>query len=143
MGKKGQSVWVWLAMDLETRRIVAVHFGTRQGPDAQAFVNKIPLIYRKHACIDTDRHRSYEKPLWRCNHTRWRKGDGMTSHLERFNLTLRTRIARLQRRSLHFSKSHLIHKATILHFIHHYNQHLAPRIVEQARKRREARRSAR
>lgn len=129
VGSKENPVWIWLAMDLESRRIVAVHFGDRTLEDARAFKEKLPPIYLEHACIDTDGLAAYRKIFLWCDHGRWRKGDGMTSHIERFNLTLRTRIARLTRRSLCFSRKLNRHKAFIINFIQHYNRFMAPRIA--------------
>ena len=129
VGSKDNTVWIWSAMDLETWRIVAVHIGGREDADAQAFVEKIPDIYLKHACIDTDGLRSYKTHFASMDHTAWKKGSGMTSHIERFHLTMRTRVARLQRKSLCFSKKLSHHKAFIINFIQHYNEHFAPKIA--------------
>ena len=129
VGKKSVQVWVWLAMDVETRRIVTVWIGGHELEDAWAFRQKIPQWYLDHACVDTDRlHADKHIFNWR-RHIAWNKGEGMTNHIERFNLTLRTRLAHLNRKSLCFSKSLVIHKAYILNFIHHYNEHLAPKLA--------------
>ncbi|MGZ8215805.1 IS1 family transposase, partial [Methylomagnum sp.] len=44
---------------------------------------------------------------------------GQTSHIERFNNTLRQRVARLARQTLSFSKSLENHIGAIWYFIHH------------------------
>lgn len=132
-------IWIWLALDMETRRIVAVHFGGREVEDAREFIAKIPAAYLKHAVIDTDGLAAYEKPLFegRCDHYQWvGKGSGMTNHIERFNGTLRRKCARLTRRSYCFSKCLWHHKKSILKTIHDYNNEDAPRIVKEHAKRK-------
>lgn len=130
MGSKRDQAWIWLAMDLETRRIVACWVGKRELSDARAFFERVPQEYFS-GCIDTDRLIHYRSVLFGYGdvHTRWAKGSGMTSHIERFNLTMRNQLARLGRKTLKFSKkwSHL--RAFVFHFLHHYNLHLAPRIA--------------
>lgn len=44
-----------------------------------------------------------------------------TNHVERFNCTLRQRLGRLVRETFSFSKSDLMHHATLAYFIHRYN----------------------
>jgi insertion element IS1 protein InsB len=53
------------------------------------------------------------------------KETGQTSHIERFNCTLRQRISRLVRKTLSFSKKLSNHIGAIWNFIHHYNSTLA------------------
>ena len=130
VGSKKNRAWIWLAMDLESRRIVAAWIGGRELVDAHEFANRIPSYYfEKQACVDTDRLKAYEHIFPKSVHTAWDKGSGMTNLIERFNLTLRTRLARLNRKSLCFSKSMLHHKAFIFNFIHHYNDVIAPRLA--------------
>ena len=46
---------------------------------------------------------------------------GETAHVERWNTTLRQRLARFVRMTLSFSKSELMHEACLLLFLHRYN----------------------
>lgn len=136
---KSNVIWIWLAMDIETRRIVAIHFGGRTEEDAREFIAKIPRSYLEHAVIDTDGLAAYEKPLFegRYAHYQWvGKGSGMTNYIERFNGTLRRKCARLTRKSYCFSKNLWYHKMSILQTIHDYNRDDAPRIVAEHAKRR-------
>ena len=50
------------------------------------------------------------------------KGAGQTRHVERWNNTLRQRLARFVRQTLSFSKSGRMHKICLLLFVHDYNQ---------------------
>jgi insertion element IS1 protein InsB len=54
-------------------------------------------------------------------HTASGKATGQTSHVERWNNTLRQRLARFVRRTLSFSKSETMHEICLRLFIHRYN----------------------
>jgi IS1 family transposase len=54
-------------------------------------------------------------------HTAVGKESGQTAHIERWNLTLRQRLAGFVRRTLSFSKSSQMHEACLRLFIHRYN----------------------
>jgi insertion element IS1 protein InsB len=49
------------------------------------------------------------------------KETGETAHVERWNNTLRQRLARFVRMTLSFSKSEVMHEAYLLLFLHLYN----------------------
>ncbi|PSO81021.1 MAG: hypothetical protein BRC44_05585 [Cyanobacteria bacterium QS_4_48_99] len=49
------------------------------------------------------------------------KNTGLTAHVERWNNTLRQRLARFVRRTLSFSKSELMHENALRLFFHRYN----------------------
>ena len=53
------------------------------------------------------------------------KETGETAHVERWNNTLRQRLARFVRMSLAFSKSGVLHVACLLLFLHRYNRERA------------------
>jgi insertion element IS1 protein InsB len=53
------------------------------------------------------------------------KETGETVHVERWNNTLRQRLARFVRMTLAFSKSVLMHEACLLLFLHRYNRERA------------------
>src|SRR6059058_3943089 len=54
-------------------------------------------------------------------HTAVWKETGETAHVERWNNTLRQRLARFVRMTLSFSKSVLMHEACLLLFLYRYN----------------------
>jgi IS1 family transposase len=66
----------------------------------------------------TDGWPSYHRLLPREHHT---KGRGGTLRVEQQHLNFRTRIKRLQRRTICFSKSDKMHDAVIKLYIHHSN----------------------
>ena len=49
-------------------------------------------------------------------------GRGPTTHIERFNNTLRQRLGRLVRKILSFSRCPLMHESVIHLFLHRYNR---------------------
>jgi insertion element IS1 protein InsB len=49
------------------------------------------------------------------------KETGETAHVERWNKTLRQRLARFVRKTLSFSKSLFMHEACLRLFLHRYN----------------------
>jgi IS1 family transposase len=55
-------------------------------------------------------------------HTAVGKETGETAHVERWNNTLRQRLARFVRMTLSFSKSIIMHEACLLLFLHRYNE---------------------
>ena len=54
------------------------------------------------------------------------KETGLTAHVERWNNTLRQRLARFVRKTLSFSKSETIHDLVLQFFIINYNLQLSP-----------------
>lgn len=121
---KGNKQWVWLAMDAQTREIVGVHVGDRSAVSAEALWRSMPGVYRQCAVIYTDYWDSYGLVLPPQRHRPVGKESGLTNYIERFNCTLRQRVARLVRKTLSFSKKLENHVAAIWRFVHHYNQQL-------------------
>jgi len=121
VGNKGNKQWVWLAIDRETRQIIAFHVGDRSKNSAKQLWEKIPEVYRNKAVFYTDEYDSYVGVIPESQHRPVTKGTGKTNHIERFNCTLRQRISRLVRKSLSFSKKLINHIGAIKYFICHYN----------------------
>jgi IS1 family transposase len=55
------------------------------------------------------------------HHSAVGKETGETAHVERWNNTLRQRLARFVRMTLSFSKSEVMHEACLLLFLHRYH----------------------
>lgn len=119
---KGNKQWVWLALDVATREIVGCHIGDRSGNSARALWQSLPGVYRQCAVIYTDYWEAYTSTLPSKRHCAVGKESGLTSYIERFNNTLRQRVARLVRKTLSFSKKLDNHIGAIWNFIHHYNK---------------------
>ena len=84
----------------------------------------LPPVYCQCAICYTDHWKAYRGILPKTRHRVVGKDTGKTNHLERFNHTLRHRIARLGRKTLSFSKKPENHLGAIAYFIHHYNSSL-------------------
>ncbi len=121
VGKKSNKQWVWIAMDVSSRQIIAFHVGDRSRISAQALWKLIPQHYRKHARFYTDGWCAYVGVIPEKQHRVVKKQKRITNHIERFNCTLRQRVSRLVRKSLSFSKKLANHIGAIKYFICHYN----------------------
>jgi len=121
VGNKDNKQWVWLAIDRETRQIIAFHVGDRSKISAKKLWEKVPEVYRSKAVFYTDEYDSYVGVIPESQHRAVTKGTGKTNHIERFNCTLRQRVSRLVRKSLSFSKKLENHIGAIKYFICHYN----------------------
>jgi IS1 family transposase len=71
--------------------------------------------------VYTDGWEPYAAVIPANQHRPCRKSAGRTVHVERWNNTLRQRLARYTRKTLAFSKSIQMHEASIRLFLHHYN----------------------
>jgi len=128
VGKKVNKQWVWLAIDVESRQVLAFYVGDRSRKSAQKLWQRIPKKYRQAAKFYTDDWEAYKGVLPKRRHEVCAKGSGRTNIIERFNCTLRQRVSRLVRKSLSFSKSLSNHIGAIKYFICHYNQEILGRV---------------
>ncbi|MFO8038913.1 MAG: IS1 family transposase [Sodalinema sp.] len=124
VGNKDNKVWVWLAIDIETREIVGVFIGDRSRKSAQQLWQSLPPVYRQCAVCFTDFWEAYEQVIPNKRHQAVSKDSGKTSRIERLNNTLRQRVGRLVRKTLSFSKKLSNHVGAIWYFVHHYNASL-------------------
>jgi insertion element IS1 protein InsB len=119
--KKANPYWVWIAMDRQTRQIIAFHVGDRSRDNAKQLWANIPAVYREQAIFYTDQYAAYTDVIPAAQHQAITKHARKTNSIERFNNTLRQRVARLVRSTLAFSKNIENHISAIRHFICHYN----------------------
>ena len=118
--KKKNKRWLWLAMCRRTRQIVAFVIGDRSAKTCRKLFLKLPQAYQ--------RCRSFSD-FWEAYQTVWKTGKhqsvgketGETAHIERWNNTLRQRLARYVRKTLSFSKSDTFHHLTTQAFIVRHN----------------------
>jgi IS1 family transposase/DNA-directed RNA polymerase subunit RPC12/RpoP len=126
---KGHKQWVWLALDTTTALIVGCHVGDRSSKSCQGLWDSLPESYHQGALYVTDFWEAYSAVLPPESHQAGGKETALTCMVERFNNTLRQRVARLVRKTLSFSKKLDNHVGAIWLFIHHYNserlRHLA------------------
>ena len=119
--KKTNKQWIWLAMDVKTRQIIAFHVGDRSRKSARQLWRKIPKAYRRYATFHTDQYVVYKGVIPAAQHQAISKQARKTNHIERFNNTLRQRVSRLVRSALSFSKKLSNHISAIKYFICNYN----------------------
>jgi len=121
VGNKKNKQWIWIAMDVKTRQIIAFYVGDRSRDSAQELWQLIPAVYRQKATFYTDKWEAYEGVIPKKQHQAVDKQSGKTNHIERFNCTMRQRVSRLVRKALSFSKKLTNHIAAIKYFICCYN----------------------
>ncbi|WP_420812599.1 IS1 family transposase [Nitrosococcus wardiae] len=121
VGKKGNKHWVWLAIETDSKAIVGLYIGDRSRESAEGLWNSLPAVYRQCAVSYTDFWEAYEAIFPAKRHFPVGKETGKTSHIERFNCTLRQRVSRLVRKALSFSKKLENHIGAIWYFVHYYN----------------------
>lgn len=117
---KSQPVWIWIALCRRTRQVVAYALGDRSKRTCQHLWQAIPEPYRAGVCF-TDFWAAYQAVIPDEQHRAVGKETGQTAHVERWNNTLRQRLARFVRLTLSFSKSLFMHEACLLLFLHRYN----------------------
>jgi len=121
VGKKANRQWVWIAMDADTRQIIAFHVGDRSRQSAEALWRRMPTRYQEQATFYTDCYEVYKSIIPSAQHRAITKLARKTNHVERFNCTLRQRVSRLVRATLSFSKKLANHIGAIKYFICDYN----------------------
>lgn len=117
--KKKRKRWLWTAMCRRTRQIVAFVIGDHSARTCAKLWAKLPEGYQR--CHSFSDLAAYAKVFPRETHRSVGKGSGETNHMERWNNTLRQRLARYTRKTLSFSKSDAMHHAVTKCFITDYN----------------------
>lgn len=115
VGNKKNQRWLWYAWEPRLKRVVAHVFGDRSTAILHKLLKLLSPFNIRFFC--TDNYSPYqvlpeEKHL---------VGRQFTQRIERANLNPRTRIKRLNRKPLCFSKSEAMHDKVIGTFIEHEN----------------------
>jgi insertion element IS1 protein InsB len=106
---------LWVAIDHETGEVLAFVFGKRK--DSVLLRLKQLLSRFNIKLYFTDSLGAYRRQLDKKKHI---EGKQFTQRVERKFLTLRTRIKRLARKTICFSKSEMVHDTIISLFINRY-----------------------
>ena len=115
VGKKKEPRWLWHALDHGTGKILAYVFGRRQD---EVFLQLKALLEPFGITrFFTDHWGAYARHLTSETHM---PGKQNTQQIERKHLTLRTRIKRLARKTICFSKSIELHDIVIGLFVNRY-----------------------
>ena len=105
---KSHQIWLWWAVDHETNVPLAYTFGTREHNELLGLLEPFSI-----GTVYADNNYAYHEKLSPDKLVSGKK----TQKIERDHLTLRTRIKRLCRKTICFSKSKEIHIAVIGTFI--------------------------
>ena len=115
VGKKAQPRWLWHAIDHHSGHVLAYVFGRRQDTDFLQL--KALLAPFGITRFYTDGWGAYERHVDAEKHT---VGKAHTQKIESKHINLRTRIKRLVRRTICFSKTERMHDLVIGLFINRY-----------------------
>ena len=109
---KSQQVWLWWAVDHETNTPLAYVFGSRE----HRYLDELLKLLEPFPIntVYTDNNYAYRSKI---PEKRLVTGKKNTQQIERDHLTLRTRIKRLARKTICFSKNIDVHMAVIGTFI--------------------------
>ena len=108
VGAKATARWLWHAIEHHTERVLAYVIGTRK--DAVFLKLKALLAPVGITHYYTDKAGVYQRHLPPAQHT---VGKLTMQKIERKHLTLRTRLKRLARKTLSFSRSWVMHDLAI------------------------------
>jgi len=115
VGKKSNPRWLWHAIDRRSGAVLAYVFGRRKDKIFLQLRKLLDPFRIKHYC--TDGWGAYERHLpAKCHEV----GKQKTQRIERKYLRLRTRIKRLARKTICFSKTEEMHDLVIGLFINRY-----------------------
>jgi insertion element IS1 protein InsB len=118
--KRTRKRWVWIALCRATRQVVAYFIGDRSRESCRKLWGRIPAAYGRGRCF-TDFWEAYCSVIPAEQHTAAGKQSDFTARVERWNNTLRQRLARFVRKTLSFSKSETMHETCLQLFLHRYN----------------------
>lgn len=112
---KRHQLWLWWAIDHETNTPLAFVFGTRE----HKYLDELLRLLEPFSIgtVYADNNYAYKDKI---TEAKLISGKKNTQKIERDHLTLRTRIKRLARKTICFSKSKEIHMAVIATFINIY-----------------------
>jgi insertion element IS1 protein InsB len=115
VGKQQEQRWLWHAIDHRTGEVLAYVFGRRQDE----------VFLRLKALLEPFRITRFQTDYWgaygrHLDPEAYHPGKRNTQNIERKHLTLRTRIKRLVRKTMCFSKSIEMHDIIIGLFVNRY-----------------------
>lgn len=108
--------WLWYAFDTKRKRVVAYTFGPRTDATCRRLLALLSPF--QIGLITSDDWGSYAREVPPELHL---TGKIFTQRIERNNLTLRTRLKRLARKTICFSRSVELHEKVIGAFIEKYH----------------------
>lgn len=115
VGSKARQHWLWYACNTKTGGVLAYTFGPRTDETCRELLALLTPF--NIGMITSDDWGSYAREVAKEKHL---TGKLFTQRIERNNLTLRTRIRRLARKTICFSRSIELHEKVIGAFIEKY-----------------------
>ena len=109
IGHKRNYIWLVYALERESKKVVGFNIGKRTNETLNYVLDTLKLSDAKK--IFTDKLRNYKYLIEEPFHSVKRFG---TNHIERKNLTLRTHLKRLNRKTICFSKSIVVFNAILI-----------------------------
>ena len=103
IGCKDRLIWIVYALDRQTRQVVCFNVGARKNKTLNVVLKTLQNAQAKR--IYTDRLKNYKYLIDKKVHKVSPFG---TNHIERNNLTVRTHVKRLSRRTICFTRSVLL-----------------------------------
>jgi len=116
VGAKKRQCRAWYAFDPQRKRVVAFINGGRTIQTGRELRRKLGRA--RVNTYHTDKWPTYRQCFPSRRHD---TGKGGTCHIERNHLNFRTRVKRLERRTIWYSRSEKMHDAVIKLFIHYSN----------------------
>jgi IS1 family transposase len=101
--KKANKPWIGIAMDANTRQLIAFHVSDRRRDRAKEVWANIPLVSREHAMFPMDHYDAYQGVIPAERHRAITQNARKTNHSERFHHTWWQRLSRVLRDTLSFS----------------------------------------
>ena len=109
---KKQKIWIWIALDRDTREILGWEVGSRGGKSLKKLLGKISHITCDYYA--TDHWKVYRKLI---PEEKLVQSKSETTNIESENCRVRHYLARFHRRTLCYSKSKEMLKATLQLFV--------------------------
>lgn len=94
VNSKKNEVYIWLAIDRNSRKIVGCFVGDRTRKSARQLWAGFPDVYQQSAIAYTDFWQAYKTVIPHGLHQAVGKETGQTNHIDRLNNTLRQRVSR-------------------------------------------------
>ena len=117
---KDRKRWIWLAICKQSLQVVACVIGGRGIASCKKLWSNVPESYQK-GLVFSDFWEAYQAVIPDEQLQAVGKETGLTAHVERFNNTIRQRLARFVRKTLSFSKSEHMHLICLHLFLVRYN----------------------
>jgi insertion element IS1 protein InsB len=115
VGNKGEQRWLWSAIDVATGCVLSFVFGRRKDEVCEKLLENLKVFNVR--TYYTDDWNSYSALIPKKKHVIGKK---YTQKIENKFLSLRTRVKRLSRKTICFSKSEKLHDTVIGLFINRY-----------------------